>query len=52
MSCICMLRMNQLCKRNQVVLNYLPGELHTKETNEKFPGNCKYSLAAIQGAQN
>ena len=39
-------------KRNEAVLNYLPGELHTKEVNDKIPYNCKHLLATIQAAQN
>ena len=39
-------------KRNETVLNELPGELYTIEANDKTPDNCKYPLALIQAAQN
>ena len=39
-------------KRNEAVLNELPGELYTIEANDKIPHNCKYPLALIQAAQN
>ena len=39
-------------KRNDAVLNDLPGELYTIETDDKIPDNYKYPLAAIQTAQN
>ena len=39
-------------KRNNAALNGLPGELCTIETDEKIPGNCKYTLATSQAAQN
>ena len=39
-------------KKNEAVLNELPGELYTIETNEKITDNCKYPLALIQAAQN
>ena len=39
-------------KRNQAVLNDLPGELYTIEANEKIPDNCKYPLVLIQAVQN
>ena len=35
---------------SEVVLNELPGELYTIETNEKIPDNCKYQLPLIQAA--
>ena len=37
-------------KRDDVVLNELPGEPYTIEANDKIPDNCKYSLALIQAA--
>ena len=37
-------------KRNDAVLNDLPGELYTIEADDKIPGNC--TLATIQAAQN
>ena len=37
-------------KRNEAVLNDLPGERHTIEPNDKI--RHKYPLAAIQAAQN
>ena len=39
-------------KRNQAVLNDLPGELYAIEANDKFPDNIKYSLVLIQAVQN
>ena len=39
-------------KRNEVVLNELPGELYIMEVNDKIPDNCKYPLTLIQAAQN
>ena len=39
-------------KRNEAVLNQLPGELYITEANDKIPDNCKYPLALIQAAQN
>ena len=39
-------------KRNNAVLNNLPGEIYKRETDDKTPGNCKYPLATIQVSQN
>ena len=39
-------------KRNDAVLNDLPGELYTIEAHDKIPDNYKYPLATIQAAQN
>ena len=39
-------------KRNEAVLNDLPGELYTIEADDKVPDNCKYPLAMIEAAQN
>ena len=47
-------------KRNEAVLNNLPGELHTIKANElypikandKIPDTCKYPLTLIQATQN
>ena len=39
-------------KRNEAVLNDLPGQLDTIEANDKIPDNCKYPLALIQAAEN
>ena len=39
-------------KRNKAVLNELPGELYTVESNDKIPDNCKCPLALIQGEEN
>ena len=39
-------------KRNEAVLNELPGKLYTIEANVKIPDNCKYSLVLKQAAQN
>ena len=39
-------------KRNDAVLNVLPGELCTTEADGKIPDSCKYPLATIQAAQN
>ena len=39
-------------KRNEAVLNNLPGHLYTIETCDNIPDNCKYPLALIQAAQN
>ena len=38
-------------KSNDVVLNYLPGEIYTIEAHDKIPDNCKYPLVIIQPAQ-
>ena len=38
--------------RNEAVLNELPGELYTIETNDKIPDNCKYPLVLIKATQN
>ena len=39
-------------KRNDAVLNDLPGELYTIESGDKIPDNCKYPLATTQVAHN
>ena len=40
-------------KGDKFVLNDLPGDVYTIETNEKIAGNCKYPLVIlIQSAQN
>ena len=39
-------------KRNEVVQNNLPGELHTTEVNDQILDDCKYQLALIQAARN
>ena len=39
-------------KRNEAVINLLPGEFYTVEVNDKISDNCKYLLATIQAAQN
>ena len=39
-------------KRNEAVLNDLPGELYTIQADDKIPDNCKHPLTLIQGAQN
>ena len=39
-------------KRNESVLNELPGEPYIIEANDKIPDNCKYTLTLIQAAQN
>ena len=39
-------------KRNDAVLNDLPGELYTIEADDKIPDNCKYPLATIKAPQN
>ena len=39
-------------KRNENVLNNLPGELYTIETDDKILDNCKYPLALIETARN
>ena len=39
-------------KRNESVLNELPGKLYTIEANGKIPGNFKCPLELIQAAQN
>ena len=31
-------------KKNEAVLNELPGELYTVKANDKIPYNCKHSL--------
>ena len=35
-------------KRNEVVVNDLPGENYTIKANGKTPGNSKYPLSLIQ----
>ena len=35
-------------KRNEVVLNELPGELYIIEANDKISDNCKFPLALIK----
>ena len=39
-------------KRNEAVLNELPGEIYTIEANDKIADNCKYQLTLIQAFQN
>ena len=39
-------------KRNEAVLNNLPGELYTIGADDKIPDNCKYQLTLIEAAQN
>ena len=39
-------------KRNEAVLNDLPGELYTIKANDKIPNYCRYPLALIQAVQN
>ena len=39
-------------KRNNAVLNNLPGEIYKREADDKTPGNCKYPLATIYVSQN
>ena len=39
-------------KRNEAVLNELPGEPYITEAKDKIPDNCKYPVALIQAAQN
>ena len=39
-------------KRNNAVLNDLPGELYTIDVDNKIQDNCKYPLATVQAAQN
>ena len=39
-------------KRNDAVLNDLPGELYTIESDDKILDNCKYPLATTQVAHN
>ena len=39
-------------KRNEDVLNNLPGDLYTIETDDKILDNCKYPLALIETARN
>ena len=39
-------------KKNEAVLNELPGELYRIEANDKIPDNCRYSLTLTQAAQN
>ena len=39
-------------KRNEAVLNKLPGEIYTIEANDKITDNRKYTLALKQVAQN
>ena len=38
-------------KRNEALLNALPGELYTIEADDKIPNNCIY-LVTTQAAQN
>ena len=39
-------------ERNEAVLNDLPGELYTIETNNKIPDKYKYPIALVQVTQN
>ena len=39
-------------KRNEAVLNELPGEPYIIEAKDKIPDNCKYPVVLIQAAQN
>ena len=39
-------------KRNELVLNDLPDNPHTKEATDKIPDDFKYPLAKIQAVQN
>ena len=39
-------------KRNEAVLNNLPGHLYTTEANDKISDNSKYPVALTQGSQN
>ena len=39
-------------KRNDAVINDLPGELYSIEADDKIPDNCRYPVATIQAAQN
>ena len=39
-------------KRNEAVLNDLPGELYMIEANDKISDHCKYPLALTRAAQN
>ena len=39
-------------KKNEAVLNDLPGELYVIKANDKIPDDCKYPFALIQAAQN
>ena len=39
-------------RRNEAVLNDLPGKLYTTEADDKVPDNCKYPLVMIEAAQN
>ena len=39
-------------ERNEAVLNDLPGELYTIETNNKIPDKYKYPTALFQVTQN
>ena len=42
----------QAMKRNEAVLNNLPGELYTIEADDKILDNCKYPLALIEADQD
>ena len=39
-------------KRNDAVVNYLPGKLYIIEADDKIPDSCKCILATIQAAKN
>ena len=39
-------------KRNDAVVNYLPGKLYIIEADDKIPDSCKCILASIQAAKN
>ena len=39
-------------KRNEAVLNHLPGEIYKIEADDKILDNCKYLLTTIHAAQN
>ena len=42
----------QAMKRNEAVLDNLPGDLYTIEADDKIPDNCKYPLALVETDQN
>ena len=39
-------------KRNEAVLNQMPGDLYKIQGNDKILNNCKYPLSLILAAQN
>ena len=52
MPCTYTQRMTLLWKKDDAVLNDLPGELYTIEDDVKIPDNCKCPFVTYQAGQN